>query len=396
MKIGVFHNLPSGGAKRALFEHARGLKALGHRLDLYVVGTADDVFLPLEPFVTKIFREPFNERTPVGGPAGRILRFRRAVRCHEQIAHAMNKEGYDLAYLHSCIVTGAPYVGRLLNMPTVYYCQEPLFHIGPVRARIRNEGGARMDFTHDIWNRLKQRQERTTVDAIARVLVNSYHSHEFAMQVWGINASVCYLGVDHLQFSPDGTAREDFILSVGALVPHKGFVFLIRSLALLPMERRPELVLVCNSQIAGQRDLVEAEARRLGVRLRIIVGVADNELVTWYRRAAVFAYASYLEPFGLAPIEAMACGTPVIAVREGGVRETVIDGKTGLLVDRNETVFAQTLDRLLSDQAERERLSNAGPPYVAQTWDWDRSMGNLLWQFEQAIGSKRAQDRPRP
>jgi glycosyltransferase involved in cell wall biosynthesis len=396
MKIGIFHNLPSGGAKRALYEHARGLKGLGHRLDLYGIGTAGEVFLPLKPFVTKMFHVPFDETTRIRGPVGRILRFRRAVKCHEEIAAAINKEGYDLAYLHSCIVTGAPYVGRLLRMPTVYYCQEPLFHIGPVRARLRYEGGAKIHFTHEIWNRLKQRQERATVDAITRILVNSYHSHEFAMQVWGINASVCYLGVDHSQFLPNETTREDFVLSVGALVPHKGFVFLVRSLALLPVERRPELVLVCNSEIAGQRALVEAEAKRLGVRLRIVIGVGENELVSWYRRTQMFVYASYLEPFGLAPIEAMACGTPVIAVREGGVRETVIDGKTGLLVDRDEAAFARAVERLRYDRAERDRLGSAGPSYVAQNWNWDESVRNLLWQFEQVIASKREQDRPRP
>jgi glycosyltransferase involved in cell wall biosynthesis len=390
MKIAVFHNLPSGGAKRALYEHVRSLKERGHRLDLYVIGTADDAFLPLEPFVTKIFRGPFNESTPIGGPVGRGLRFRRAVKCHEQIAHAMNREGYDLAYLHSCMVTGAPYVGRLLSMPTVYYCQEPLFHVGPVRARIRNEGSAKIGFMHDMWNRFKQRQELATVGAMTRVLVNSYHSHEFVMQVWGINAFVCYLGVDYSQFSPDQRTREDFVLSVGALVPHKGFIFLIRALAVLPVERRPELVLICNSEIQGQRGLVEGEANRLGVRLRIIIGAEESELVSWYRRAALFLYASYLEPFGLAPIEAMACGAPVLAVREGGVRETVIDGETGVLVDRDEAAFAQGLERLLSDAAERERLSGAGPLYVAQRWNWEASARNLLWHFEQAIQTYRA------
>src|SRR5258708_22189180 len=120
MKIAVFHNLPSGGAKRAVYEHVRRLKALGHRLDLYVLGSADDVFLPLEPYVNKIFHVPFKEDTPFGGPLRRVLRFRRALKCHENIAHAINREGYDLAYLHSCIVTGTPYAGRLLRMPTIY------------------------------------------------------------------------------------------------------------------------------------------------------------------------------------------------------------------------------------------------------------------------------------
>jgi glycosyltransferase involved in cell wall biosynthesis len=92
----------------------------------------------------------------------------------------------------------------------------------------------------------------------------------------------------------------------------------------------------------------------------------------------------------------MACGTPVIAVREGGVRETVIGGETGVLVDRDEAIFSQSLARLLCDHAERERFGRAGPSYVAKSWNWGASVQNLLWQFEQTMESKRAQDRLRP
>jgi glycosyltransferase involved in cell wall biosynthesis len=390
MKIALFHNLPSGGAKRVIYEHARSLKALGHRLDLYVLGSVDETFLPLEPFVTKTIRVQGTDSVAAGRPLQRVLGFRRILRSHEEVARAMNAEGYDVAYLHTCLATGAPYAARLLRMPTVYYCQEPLFHVSPIRAGIRDLGGKGLDFKRELWNYFKQRYERITAQSITRVIVNSYHSHEFVMQVWGINAPVCYLGVDSTQFSPDDTAREEFVLSVGALVPHKGFPFIVRALGRLPAPR-PELVLVSNYELPGQRALVEEEAKRSGVRLRIMLDVPESELVNWYRRAKLFAYASYLEPFGLAPLEAMACGTPVVAVREGGVRESVPDGEAGLLVDRDEDLFANAVDRLLRNDAERERFGRSGPPYVARAWSWEASIRNLLWQFEQAVKTYREQ-----
>ena len=108
MKIALFHNLPSGGAKRVVYEHARRLQALGHRLDLYTFETVDEKFLPLQEFVTKTVRFPWLESPHSGGMARRFLRLRRIEQWHEEIAQAINKEGYDVAYLHTCLSTGEP------------------------------------------------------------------------------------------------------------------------------------------------------------------------------------------------------------------------------------------------------------------------------------------------
>jgi glycosyltransferase involved in cell wall biosynthesis len=389
MKIALFHNLPSGGAKRVAYEHARRLNALGHTLDLYTFETIDERFLPLQECVRRTIRFPWMESPRRSGILPRMLRLRRIRHWHEEIAAAINREGYDVAYLHTCLVTGAPYAARALRVPSVYYCQEPLSHVGPVRAAIKDIGGKNLEFTQELIHLMKQRHERISAQTITRIIVNSYHSREFVMEVWGINASFCPLGVEVEQFSPDNTPREEFVLSVGALVPHKGFPFLVRSLGRLPEQIRPELVLVCNFEYPEQRAVVEAEAKRCKVGLRILVGVSEDQLVTWYRRAKLFLYAPYLEPFGLAPVEAMACGTPVIGVREGGVRETIANEETGILVDRDEMLFTDAVHRLLLNPHERQRMGRAGPAHVSKEWNWELSVNNLLWQFQKAIESYR-------
>jgi glycosyltransferase involved in cell wall biosynthesis len=82
--------------------------------------------------------------------------------------------------------------------------------------------------------------------------------------------------------------------------------------------------------------------------------------VVAYNRAKATVCANVLEPFGLVPLESMACGTPVIAVREGGLRESVRDGETGYLVDRDETALGAAIDAVIGDDALRRCLGTQG------------------------------------
>lgn len=92
-------------------------------------------------------------------------------------------------------------------------------------------------------------------------------------------------------------------------------------------------------------------------------------------------YAPRLEPFGFAPIEAGACGLPVIAVAEGGVRETVIDDETGLLVHNAPRAVADAVARLLADPALVHRLGTAGRANAERRWSLDAATDRI----EQAL-----------
>ena len=81
-------------------------------------------------------------------------------------------------------------------------------------------------------------------------------------------------------------------------------------------------------------------------------------------RAMLMIYTPRLEPFGFAPLEANACGTPVLAVAEGGVRETIVDGVNGLLVDDDPRAMADAVTRLSNDREYARRLGQAGRKQV--------------------------------
>jgi glycosyltransferase involved in cell wall biosynthesis len=84
-----------------------------------------------------------------------------------------------------------------------------------------------------------------------------------------------------------------------------------------------------------------------------------------------------LEPFGLVPLEAMSCGTPVVGVREGGVQESIIHEHTGLLVKRDPEKFALAVQRLLSDKDLADEYGRNGREHVLKNWTWEQSVDSL-------------------
>ena len=110
--------------------------------------------------------------------------------------------------------------------------------------------------------------------------------------------------------------------------------------------------------------------------------VDDFDLVRIYNQAKVFAFASYREPLGLAPLEALACGTPVVAVGEGGVPETVDSGQTGILTERDELQFADAIVQLLTNENRRKRMGEEGVAAVRSFWTLEQAAGRLLSHLE--------------
>src|SRR5438132_6563492 len=113
------------------------------------------------------------------------------------------------------------------------------------------------------------------------------------------------------------------------------------------------------------------------VELAVKSMATDAELVDLLNRAAAFVYTPRLEPFGFAPLEANACGLPVVAVAEGGVRETVRDGINGLLVEDDPGAIARGVERLLLDPSYAARLGSAGAELVRREWSLPASIDRL-------------------
>jgi glycosyltransferase involved in cell wall biosynthesis len=132
------------------------------------------------------------------------------------------------------------------------------------------------------------------------------------------------------------------------------------------------------------RSLAESSEVSFEIRWR----VDDNELIETLNRAAAMVYNPRLEPFGFAPLEANACGLPVIAVAEGGVRETIIDGVNGLLVQHQPQAMAHAIERLRDDKHLAAQLGKNGTALVGKKWSVNSAVERLETQLTQATMPK--------
>lgn len=218
------------------------------------------------------------------------------------------------------------------------------------------------------------RWDQETARRVDRFIAVSAHVARRIRRYYNRPASVIYPPVDTDFYHPNGSPPESYFLTVAALVPYKRVDVVIEACRLL----RAPLKIVGDGPERGRlRRLAGPDVEFLGVR-------SATELRELYRGAAAFVLAGE-EDFGIAPVEAQACGRPVVALARGGTAETVIDGLTGVLVDEpTPAAFADGLAR-----AQRLRFDPATLRQHAQKFSRERFVAELGACLEETVTSSR-------
>jgi D-inositol-3-phosphate glycosyltransferase len=202
-------------------------------------------------------------------------------------------------------------------------------------------------------------------------------------------------GVDVGHFRPDGPAAgrngRPRVLVVARLVERKGVGNVVCALRDVP---DAELVIAggaAASELAGDPEATRlrllAEECGLSDRVRLLGRVDRSDLPALFRSADVVACVPWYEPFGIVPLEAMACGIPVVASSVGGLVDTVVHGVTGVHVPpRSPDAIAGAVRGLLTDPAQRHRLGAAGVERVRQRFGWRRVAAATLEAYGVVLG----------
>ncbi|HWD02108.1 MAG TPA: glycosyltransferase [Amycolatopsis sp.] len=206
--------------------------------------------------------------------------------------------------------------------------------------------------------------------------------------------SVVPCGVDLERFTSHGSVakrrRANRLVTVGRLVPRKGFDTVITALAQL---RDTELVIAGGPEKGKLKSDPEARrlrelADRLGVsdRVRWEGQVSRPDMPKLLRSADAVVCTPWYEPFGIVPLEAMACGVPVVAAAVGGLVDTVVDGITGVLVHpRRPAELAARLRELLDNEALCQAYGAAGLDRVRVRYSWGRVAADTVRAYGKIV-----------
>ena len=188
--------------------------------------------------------------------------------------------------------------------------------------------------------------------------------------------------------------KYPYILYAGTIRPRKNIPRLVEAFAVLrhelaqhPTYKDLKLVLIGDEHSKYPAVRRAVALTRTEAAVRFLGFVPLDTLRVFYRNAELFAFPSLYEGFGLAPLEAMACGTPVVAASVGGLRTAVDDRVSGLLVAGHDPRdFASAIGRIAQSQSLRSELS-AGARMHASSFGWSATSAGLLQSYSAALAN---------
>ena len=233
--------------------------------------------------------------------------------------------------------------------------------------------------------------EGEVMDAVDGVVVSTEQESEDLRRLYGLSSERVHVvtpGVDLDLFRPGdralarerlGLTDEPVILYVGRIEPLKGLDVLLEAVPMLDAYRSRLLIVGGTPGRDAELERLRRRTHELGIAERVTFtgALKQTDLPDYYRAADVFVLPSYSESFGLVALEAMACATPVVASRVGGLKTFILDGHTGYLIPWHcPEPFAQRIDMLLSNPPLRETMGSAAAEH-ARTMSWGISADSL-------------------
>ncbi|MDH6627809.1 starch synthase [Streptomyces sp. LBL] len=310
------------------------------------------------------------------------------------LAMAAGLEGRELVHSHTWYANLAGHLGKLLyGIPHVMtaHSLEPL---RPWKAEQLGGGYA-----------LSGWAERTAIESADAVIAVSGAMREDILGCYPTldpaKVHIVHNGIDTTLYRPDhGTdvlrrigldPDRPFVLFVGRITRQKGVPHLLR--AVRHIDPAAQVVLCAGAPDTPEidqefRDLFQ-ELSRVREDVHWIPQMLPRpEVIQLLTHAAVFVCPSVYEPLGIVNLEAMACGTPVVASRIGGIPEVVDDGRTGVLVsvdDDFEAGLARALDSVLGDPEAARRMGEAGRERAVGEFGWDAVARRTVRLYEEIL-----------
>ena len=271
---------------------------------------------------------------------------------HKKIASAIRKKNYDLLFVNASKFIESPFILQFPNTKKIFYLHDP-------HDRSLYESNLMQKQQLDIFRKCYEKiihffrviQDKQNLQGADYFLANSKFTQKMFRKTYGKKSTVAYLGVDTAFFTHKLVSKEFDILYIGSHEPVDGYSLLENALKQI------------KKKLSVRTVFFEKE------------WLSKEQLRNLYRKSKVIVCLARNEPFGLVPLEAMSCGVPVIAISEGGYKETVIDGETGYLI-KNIKELADKISYLRHEE-RRVMFGKKAQQEVLTNWTWKKRITEL-------------------
>lgn len=363
MKIAIFDNVPPGGAARVVLEQALYLASHKHQIIWFT--TKDSKIKQVPDSIKRIYHNLPEKETKQNNIFSRTVWLSRQLRYrYQEVNRRINTHKPDVLLVHPCRHTQSPYLLSMSNVPSVYFIEEPLRVVSepelhslkhlPLHSRLAAK-----------WERaLLNRIDQKNTKASAIQITHSQFNANSVKRHYGSTIQPIGLGVDSGEFKKTAPTNKKapYFLFVGQKNELNGHAFLHKA--------------IVHKNISLRHVASKDEA----------LSLSDQQLAKLYSGATATLCLSRKEPFGLVALESMACSTPVIALSEGGYKETVIPGKTGLLIKRHPKSLALAIDKML-DPVFQKSISRNCRAHVIKNFSWQQHGAKLERILEKAVNA---------
>jgi len=354
-KIAIVHNLPKGGGLRVLTEIINRYK-YKYDIDIYVISPVIPYNIPK----TKLhWIRVFPWRGVILNTIWIVFIL---PLIHLKVSKSINWKKYKCVIFTHDYFTKSPYLLKYINNSNkCYICNEsqreyyePLsIHASSIFEKIS------IILRYPI-----KLIDISNTKHSSKLFCNSKYSKQVLSKIYKRKFEILYPGVNEKYFIPGRAIKENLIICIGGINKIKNQIFLVKSLT--PILNKYKLVLIGNGKNKYINKILD-----INKNIKIISNISDYKLRQYYQKAKLTCITSYREPFGLSSIESQACGTPVVAIDDGGTSETLENRKTGYVSRRNENEFLLKSIKAIENVYKMGKL---GREYVLKKWTHNLTM----------------------
>lgn len=363
MKIAFFYYLDEGGALKVANDQIKYL-AKNHTINLYkIIDVNEDKNMKnLNNFLNNTFTYTF-KYYKISILPKRILRdlsvFIKLNKIQKKIASQIDEGKYDLVIVHPDKHTQSPFILKYLKTKNIYYAHEWLRVIYEKQFIFKENVSMIKKIYEKLIRIIIKNIDMQNINSADKIITNSIFTSKNLVKAYKLKSETCYPGVNTKKFINKKFYKRSDIIFIGDKNESEGYNLLKTIVNQLNQKYKIDII----------------------SRKRNNYSISEAELINKLNQSKICLCLSRMEPFGLIPLESMSCGCPVIAINEGGYKESIINNKTGFLVNPGVKNIIEKIIFLLENEKIRSKFSRNCINVMRKTWSTQKRM----LEFEKKI-----------